>query len=361
MSDCILIDGKTQKIVKSPSYNFVFNKENGFFARWGKTKDEDPTYSPFGPEICDMEISSVCSGVDGVGVCKFCYKSNTPTGQNMSLDSFKKIFHKLPRTVTQIAFGIGNLPNHKHGGNPDMWDIFDYTRAHGVIPNVTINGEGADDETVSRLVSVCGAIAVSIYDKNKSYDAVKKLTDKGMKQVNIHQVIHDANFEFVKEVINDIKNDDRLAKLNAIVFLSLKPKGRGKNASMFKPLSQEKFEELISFVESFKINYGMDSCTAGKYVHAIDTHPNKKQLLNMVEGCESTRMSSYINVEGLFFPCSFMEGEVVENGGDWREGLDVLNCNNFVKDVWMNEKTKLFREKCIKCAVNNEGCLHYII
>ena len=166
---------------------------------------------------------------------------------------------------------------------------------------------------------------------------------------------------FRSGVITDIGGDVRLTKLNAIVLLSLKPKGRGKNTSLFNPLSQEKFEELIAYAESFKINYGMDSCTAGKYVRAIDKHPNKKQLLTMVEGCESTRMSSYINVEGVFFPCSFMEGEIVENGGDWREGIDVVNCNDFVKDVWMNEKTKLFREKCIKCALNNEGCLHYII
>ena len=63
------------------------------------------------------------------------------------------------------------------GGNPDMWDIFEYTRANGVVPNVTVNGEGITDEVADKLVALCGAVACSIYDKNKSYDTIKKLND----------------------------------------------------------------------------------------------------------------------------------------------------------------------------------------
>ena len=69
--------------VISPSYNTVFNTETGFFARWGKTQDEDPIMSPFGNEIADIEISTICK--QG---CKFCYKSNTAVGKNMSLETF---------------------------------------------------------------------------------------------------------------------------------------------------------------------------------------------------------------------------------------------------------------------------------
>ena len=356
MATATIRQNKEFKILRSEGYNYNFNKLTGMFARWGKTVDEDPDFSPVGPEIVDMEISTICSGVEGVGVCKFCYKSNTPNGQNMSFETFKKVFHNLPHTTTQCAFGVGNIE-----ANTDIWRIFDYCREHGIIPNVTVNGEGITDAVADKLVSKCGAVACSIYDKNKSYDTVKKLTDRGLKQVNIHQVIHDANFEFVKEVIGDIKSDARLIKLNAIVFLSLKPKGRGKNALLFKPLSQEKFNELIGYAESQKVSYGMDSCTAGSYVKTIENHPDRKKIMQLVEGCESTKFSMYVNVEGKFFPCSFMEGEIVENGGDWTEGLDMVDCVDFLRDVWYNEKTRQFREKCIKCTTNNGGCPHYII
>lgn len=247
------------------------------------------------------------------------------------------------------------------GGNPDMWSIFEYCRNNGVIPNVTVNGEGITDEIADKLVNMCGAVAVSVYNKDKTYDTVKKLTDKGLTQVNIHQVIFLENIDFVKGVINDIKNDDRLSKLNAIVFLSLKPKGRGKNDALFTPLSQESFNDLIKYAENFKINYGMDSCTAGKYVKYIENSFNKDFIMNMIEPCESTRFSIYINTKGYFYPCSFMEEENTLDGGNWEEGIDVVNCNDFLKDVWMNEKTEMFRKSCLNCVKNNNGCLHYKI
>jgi radical SAM protein with 4Fe4S-binding SPASM domain len=351
-----LIETNKGKIFRSENYNFVFDKETGFFARWGKKKEDDPQFSPFGNEIADIEISTICSGVEGIGPCKFCYKNNTKKGINMSLDTFKKVFHNLPKTTLQITFGIGDIES-----NPDIWNIFDYCRSNGVIPNVTVNGEGITNEIADKLVSKCGAVAVSIYDKDKSYNTVQLLAEKGLSQVNIHQVIHESNFEFVKSVISDIKTDSRLTKLNAIVFLSLKPKGRGKNVSLFRPLNQENFNELIAYAENMGVAHGMDSCTAGSYVKTIENHPNKESLMQMVEGCESTKFSIFIDVHGHFYPCSFMQGEIVENGGDWTEGLDVVNCSNFIKDIWFHEKTKQFRKKCIECTSINGGCPHYKI
>lgn len=40
-----------KKLICSKEYNYRFDKETVFFARWGKTKEEDPLFSPFGPEI----------------------------------------------------------------------------------------------------------------------------------------------------------------------------------------------------------------------------------------------------------------------------------------------------------------------
>ena len=317
-------------------------------------------YSPFGPEIADIEISTVCSGVDGVGVCKFCYKSNTPKGENMTLETFKKVFANLPKTVTQIAFGIGNLPNHNHGGNPDMWAIFDYCNANGVKPNVTVNGQGVDDATADRLVSTCGGVAVSVYDKDISYNAIKKLTDRGLTNCNIHFMICEQTYEKAKEVIRDIKSDPRLEKLHALVLLSLKPHGRGKN-TYYTKLSQERFTELVDYVWEQQAPIGFDSCSAAKFDRAIINHPNREALMQMVEPCESTKFSIYINTDGNFYPCSFMEGEIVEDGGDWTKGLSVADTTDFMKDIWNHPETLKFREKCIGCTSHGISCPHYDI
>lgn len=92
------------RICQNSDYNWIFDTETGKFARWGKTCDDDPIMAPM-PEILDIEISTICH--QG---CKFCYKSNTSIGKNMSLEEFKEIFAKFDtNNLTQIAFGIGDI------------------------------------------------------------------------------------------------------------------------------------------------------------------------------------------------------------------------------------------------------------
>ncbi len=86
------------KTLRSKTYNFNFNKVSGYFERWGRTLEDDPDYSPYGPEILDLEISTSVRPeqmknydkdrliYDGgcLGKCAFCSpagtKVNTPDG-----------------------------------------------------------------------------------------------------------------------------------------------------------------------------------------------------------------------------------------------------------------------------------------
>jgi len=127
-----IMDAKTVKICLGDDYNFVFDKVNGDFKRWGKTFDDDPEFSPISPEILDLEIS-----VNGCpNKCKFCYKNNTnEPATNMSFDTFKKIIDSMPKCLTQIAFGITGVQT-----NPDFIKMMEYCREIGVIPNFTLSG-----------------------------------------------------------------------------------------------------------------------------------------------------------------------------------------------------------------------------
>ncbi|MHA1989293.1 MAG: radical SAM protein, partial [Promethearchaeota archaeon] len=300
-----LIARKGEKTVfYSKDYNFIFNRKTGFFARWGKTQEDDPDFSPFGPEIADIEIATSCKGVGTP--CNFCYKKNNPNGEYMTFETFKKLFAKLPPIITQIAFGIGDIDS-----NPDMWKIFDYCNENKVIPNVTVNGAGITNKIADKLVSKCGAVAVSYYDKDLTFNTIKKLTDRGMEQVNIHFMISDETFDKARSLIDDRQNDKRLSKMNAIVFLSLKKKGRAKNR--YTQLSQEKFNELVNFALSNNVAIGFDSCSAFKFLRSVG---NDSKYETYIEPCESSLFSSYFNVKGDFYPCSFMEGE--EN---WEDGI----------------------------------------
>jgi hypothetical protein len=337
----LLVETPKMKTITSKSINMIFDKTTGFTATWGETKNDDPDVNPFGPTIFDMEITTIC----GKG-CSFCYKGNTKNGKNMTFETFKKIFHNLPKTITQIAFGADAYAT----SNPDLWRIMDYCRNNEynyVVPNITI--ADITDETADMLVQHVGAVAVSRYaDKNICYDSVKRLTERGLKQTNIHQVIMASTFDQTMETLRDIKTDPRLSGLNAIVFLSLKQKGRGVK---HERISNEQYQMIIDTAFELGIRFGMDSCGAKRFIDASKNRPDFKKLFEMVEPCESSCHSAYCDTDGLYYPCSFTEKGIFDNAGDWTTGVDLtVEGLDFNKDVWNNPKTIQFR----KALLNNK-------
>jgi radical SAM protein with 4Fe4S-binding SPASM domain len=341
------------KMLISDEYNYVFNKVNGNFARWGKTQEEDPTMAPFGPEILDIEVTTICNGVpnkDGiVSPCAFCYKSNGPKGINMSFETFKEIIDKLPYSVnkegkkcfvcSQIAFGADATCT----ANPDIWKMMDYCRENGIVPNITV--ANVTDETAKELAKRVGAVAVSRYaNKNVCYDTIVRLANAGVKQLNIHHMISNETFDDAMETLHDMKIDERLKSVRAVVLLSLKPKGRGEK---FTSLGLDKFKELVDYGLDNGIGIGFDSCGANKFLAVIKDRPNYKELELVSEPCESLQFSYYFNSEGFAFPCSFME--------EIEQGVHISKINDFLKDLWFSDYAKNWRERltksCRSCPV----------
>lgn len=334
------------KRVVSPGYNYHFNMKTGEFIRWGKTLKDDPKVGFL--EIFDLEVSEVCNGIPDVGSsvatpCTFCYKANTKVGKNMSFETFKGIFDKLPQTLTQIAFGIGDL-----AGNPDLPKMLDYCRSNewnpGVVPNLTINGWELTDEWVEYLAKTLGGIAVSRYEnKDVCYDAVKKMTDAGMGQVNIHQVLAVESLQACYDLIDDAKSDPRLEKLKAVVFLTLKPKGKRNTWTTLKDV--EVYRKLIQYAFDRDVGIGFDSCSAPTFLASMKDHPKFELLSQLSESCESDRFSGYANVDGIWSHCSFTEGLA-----HWGT-VDLKAITDFDKEVWNSEAVKKFRS-CLTCQSN---------
>jgi len=325
------------------SYKYSFNKQSGDFQRWGYTLDDDPDFSPIGPEVCDIEVSTICHQK-----CKGCYKSNVARGENMSLETFKTIFHKLPRTVCQIAFGVGDID-----ANPDLWNIMRYCRENSynfVVPNITINGYRMTDEYFSNLATLCGAVAVSSYNREVCFATVQRLSSLGLKQVNIHQILHEDSYQECMELI-DLHAEGKIPGLRALVFLLLKPKGRGKCLTQLRDLT--KYKALIDKALDKNVAIGFDSCSAGTFLSCISGRPNVKNLTELAEPCESNLFSAYINTAGYHFHCSFTEGEL-----GW-EGINLLEIEDYIKDVWYHPEVVRFRNKLLEnkrqCFVHNLG------
>lgn len=340
---------KEIKVLKSTDYNFIFNRKTGFFARWGKKKEDDPSYSPYGPEIADIEIVQG----DCMGNCAFCYKSNGEVENHyMNLADYKLLLAKMPKTLCQVAFGITDID-----ANPDFFEIMEHTREMGVIPNYTTHGLDITPEIAKKTKEVCGAVAVSIVDKEKTYDAIKMFTDAGMDQVNIHYMISEETYDEAFQIMDDMKNDPRLAKMNALVFLSLKQKGRGDS---YEGLAFTKYKQLVDTALSDGTRIGFDSCSAPLFLAAIKDRPDYEHYEELAEPCESYLFSIYINNKGECVPCSFLEEEA------GYEHLNILKCDDFMKDIWNHESVKTWRKNLLatekECSVAKcRMCPHYRI
>jgi radical SAM protein with 4Fe4S-binding SPASM domain len=259
----------------------------------------------------------------------------------MSLETFKKIFKLFPPTLTQIAFGIGDID-----ANPDLWEIMAHCRSIGVVPNITINGMGLTDETAHALIDLCGAVAVSHYHVDSTcFDAIEKLSKLGLKQVNIHKLLSKETYKDCFRLIDEVKTNPKLAGLKAIVFLLLKPKGdRNKLHSINSDLE---YKELIEYARSKGVAIGMDSCSAPMVLRNVPA-----TSIPSIEPCESSLFSIYVNVDGELFPCSFTEGT-----SGWESGIDLTKVTDFHKEVWFSQKLAIWRDglinssKCQSCAV----------
>ena len=340
----VIIDDAFTKTCQGPNYNYSFMKDTGFFARWGRYKRNNPSFSPIGPELLDVEITTSCDGVNGQP-CAFCYKNNTTMGNWMSFKVYKKIFKILPPSITQIAFGADSHCTT----NPDCWEIFHHTRNRGVIPNITV--AQIDNETAGELAKVMGAVSVTAHDdKSICYSAVNYLAQHALKtkilrQINIHVMV---SKETEKLAYNVLMDSSRMRFVNSVVLLALKQKGRGEN---YTPLPQKDFEKLIKYAFKVGAKVGFDSCHCHKFLDCVKDHPQYESFKMVAEPCESSCFSLYVNVFGQVFPCSFMECDE-EYAPNLTETLD------FQKEVWYSPAMVKFRKKLIR---NKRNCPVYKI
>lgn len=343
---------KTVSVKEPFPYNRIFDPVSGFMARWGATKEDDPLYSPVGPEILDLEIS-----VNGCSMgCPMCYKGNVvPEPVNMTFETFCQILDKMNPNLDSIAFGITDYDT-----NPDFEKMLRESRRRNIVPNFTLSGKGIDSDDIRRIAPLVGAVAVSVYEHDKwlAYETIDRFLHWGVKQTNIHLFTSEESLDFVYEVLNDIQQEDDLQGLNAVVFLGVKPKGRAKNK--FHSLSDGDFADLVDYCTRHKIPYGFDSCSAPKYVRAVKAmeilDEQKDKMVQAAESCESFGMfSAYINVYGDYFPCSFCEDEK-----GWEEGMNVVECDSFLDDIWFSKRLNQWRKRSLMSKDCN-GCRQCLI
>lgn len=397
-------DNDKFKSVHGKDFNIFYNKLTGYAERWGKSRadEDDPALSLLGPTIVDMELAKDVHPDEEwkyvnelkienhtcLGKCRFCYKSNAFTRYShyLSLVKFKWLLMQLANThvklndklvffndevvyegktmkaidvpninwdtdicncapLLQLAFGITNLTT-----NPELLQICAFSNRMGITPNITCHGKDeVSDSFLKGLCNMCGAVSVSKYDKDKTYNFIERLKYAGAKQINMHLLIAEETYDDVIKTLYDIKNDKRLNYLTSVIFLFLKQRGRGEG---FHTISQEKADDMFKTALDNDIKFGFDICCSHRFSAFVKKYPNQNlNIPTIYDYCDSSRFSGYTNTLGEYCPCSFIEGN-----GMWKNSPNVFDCHNFIDEIWNGDMQEMYRS--ILLGKNNH-CLYY--
>lgn len=299
---------KFDKYYKNDDYELLFNTKSGLEILRGNKK-EDPFVLKMA-SLLDVGVMGTCKHK-----CEFCYQGHTDR-PNMALTDFMSIVDEVSYHVNQIALGGHGDPNH----HENFREIIEYCRSKNVIPNYTTSGIGLTDEQIE-ISKMCGAVAVSDYEKPYTYEAIQKFIDAGIK-TNIHQIFSTKTYTKCLGIVEGEEPhywDFDISRLNAVIFLLFKPQGAGIKLRHLIPNENilENFAKVI-FAPKSSFKIGMDSCLIN-YMTRYGK-PSTAQRIS-IDTCEASRMSAYITPDMKFMPCSF--GNVDSHGVPIKEKGDL--------------------------------------
>ena len=320
-----------------------FDTETGHYARTGIIDDNgkdtgvDPFMTNF-PELIDVGImqTCVCAALCNVD----CYqKAISRTGENMSVENFKRIVNECKGRTFQFALGgAGDVDTHEH-----FEEILSICRENYIVPNFTTSGIAMTKEKAEICKKYCGAVAVSEHFAPYTDRAIDLLLDAGVK-TNIHYVLSNKSIDVA---IDRLRNNSFKEGINAVVFLLYKPVGLGTKANVLR-YDDERLKVFFDLVDNMKhpFKIGFDSCTIPA-IHNFTRSIDERSI----DTCEGGRWSMYITSDMKALPCSFDNQEM-------RWSYDI--SNDTIQNAWNSKQfddfRNHFRTSCSSCK-DRRNCM----
>lgn len=324
----------------APGYHFLADRATGMTFRWGTSEDTDPRMAPW-PELVDISVTNRCSKG-----CATCYRESGPTGTHMSDDDWASLLRQLVHAtwgpVFQVALGGGEPTMH-----PALPRMLADCRENGIVPNLTTNGCNLAPDVLRSVAAHAGAVAVSWPDGKPDVaatQALRVLLAAGVRKVNIHFLLCRSTVSNALDLLSG-KHDEELAGVNAVIFLTVKPKGRCPRSEMLDCASGE-FAELIQLLRRprCRTGIGVDPCLAPALIERTDLD------LRFLDTCEGAFFSLFIDEHLVARPCSF---------GDDRSAFSLREHS--LETIWTDlfeehrRQVELSAGPCVGCRAG-DGC-----
>lgn len=335
-----------RKYDKKNRYISMFNPDTGYYMRTGildehgKDTGIDPFMSSF-PELIDVGIMQTCVCAKQCNVD--CYqKAIDRTGENMSVENFKRILEECKGKCFQFALGgAGDVDTHEN-----FEEILSLCREYDIVPNFTTSGIAMTKEKAEICKEYCGAVAVSEHFAPYTDRAIDMLLEAGVK-TNIHYVLSSRT---IQDATAKLMLDGFKDGINAVVFLLYKPVGLGRIENVIN-VNDPRVIDFFRAVDNFngKHKIGFDSCTVPALINFTE-----KINPDSFDTCEGGRWSMYITSDMKALPCSF-------DNQDMKWAYDI--SNDTIQHAWDSEVFEdfrnHFRNSCPNCERRREcmgGC-----
>lgn len=313
---------------------------SGVLDEHGKDTGIDPFMSSF-PELIDVGIMQTCVCAKQCNVD--CYqKAIDRTGENMSVENFKRILEECKGKCFQFALGgAGDVDTHEN-----FEEILSLCREYGIVPNFTTSGIAMTKEKAEICKEYCGAVAVSEHFAPYTDRAIDMLLEAGVK-TNIHYVLSSRT---IQDATAKLMLDGFKDGINAVVFLLYKPVGLGRIENVIN-VNDPRVIDFFMAVDNFngKHKIGFDSCTVPALINFAE-----KINPDSFDTCEGGRWSMYITSDMKALPCSF-------DNQDMKWAYDI--SNDTIQHAWDSEVFEdfrnHFRNSCPNCERRREcmgGC-----
>jgi len=198
------------------------------------------------------------------------------------------------------------------------------------------------------MESGIGTVGVSLNsNKETCYNTVAALTEAAESLeypavIQIQCVVAEHTYKQILEMLDDLETDPRLRRVECVVYLSLKHKGRG---SKFNILGHDGWKAILAKTKASRLpRFGVDVCSTKKLLVFYSEDP---ELNRVAQPCDAGYYNVCINVKGEAFPCSFLEGSE-----GWETGESLVDKE--FNDVWLGTRFKTHREKLLH--VNKPEC-----
>ena len=268
---------------------------------------DDESIGPLSaPTEVHFALTNQCSAQ-----CPHCYMAAGEKEQReLDTASFKKALDILAQmNVFHIALGGGEALER-----PDLFEIAEYARSKGLVPNLTISGLNVTPET-ARKMKIFGQVNVSLDGIGRFYGVFRgkdmfSTADKALDLLvaadvptGVNCVLGRRNFDGV----TDLFEYARQKNLNEIEFLRFKPAGRAANLYKHERTTYEQNISLTPMLARLSAQHGVTAKVDCSFVPMFCYHKPPRQILESMAtyGCEAGNVLLGIRSGGSVSGCSF--------------------------------------------------------